>query len=435
MPQVNSNRQTEDVIAIPKSVLWISGIACAVLIIVFCIVFGWKRYWNTDYAIDHEVWGTLGDFIGGFLGSIFALLSVYLMYLTFQSQRVLTRNSDRIQQDIANKAQTSQEDISKLNIAQAETQRFNDLFFELLHRYQALSEELTHAFSKETDAVVVNYFDSAMEDIKTQFRPLESYARSITRAQRLYTEFYLANATHLAPLFRTLYRIMELIESSDISTKEKLRYAKIIRAQLRESELFFLRYNCLTSYGDNFIEYINMYRLTKHLPIMSLLEFKYIKDKFGDDELISLTLNMVFRNVWRTIYGVTVGRIERSNNINIEPSSGEYKLSLDMSSLSKTIFSLSIDKNTRNRMPLLKSLSKLNYYDLRLLMKYFLLEVYRYSNFSRYNDTKENQLKFDTEINTVDDKTVILATVKSNIDLRLSHPKWDEEYGIETSRQ
>ncbi len=434
MLRVNNNNQSEDVIKIPKRV-WAVGIACAILIAAFCLVFAWKRDWDTGYAIDHEVWGTLGDFIGGLFGSIYAILSAYLMYLTFQSQRILTRNSDRIQQDIADKAQTSQKELTKLNIAQAETQRFNDLFFELLHRYQALCEELTHAFTKDKGKVVVNYFDSTMENMMIQFSPLESYARSVTRAQHLYTGFYLANATHLAPIFRTLYRIMELIDSSDISNIEKLRYAKIIRAQLRESELFFLRYNCMTSYGDNFIEYINMYRLTKHLPIMSLLEFKYIKDKFGDDKLISLTLNMVFRNVWRKIYSVTVGRIERSDNVSIEPSSSKYKLSLDMSSSSKTMLRLSIDNSTRNRTPLLSSLSKLNHNDLQLLMRYFLLEVSRYSNFSRYNDTEENQLKFDTEINTVDGKTVIFATVKSNIDLRLSHPKWDEEYGIETSRQ
>lgn len=430
MTQVRNNNQSVNVIELHKRKLWIVGIVCAVLIIGTCFVFAWKRVWNIDYTIHHEVWGALGDFIGGFLGTIFALMSVYLMYVTFQSQRILTRNSDRIQQDIASKAEISQEKLSKLNIAQAETQRFNDLFFELLHRYQALSEELTHAFSKDEERVVVNYFDSAMEDIMIQFSPLESYANSVKRAQRLYTVFYLANAAHLAPLFRTLYRIMELIDSSDIPNKEKLRYAKIIRAQLRESELFFLRYNCMTSYGDNFIEYINMYRLTKHLPIMSLLEFKYIKDKFEDDELISLTLNMIFRNVWRNIYGVTVGRIERSDNINIEPSSSKYQLLLDMSSPSKTIIKLSIRNNMRNSIDLLKSLSKLGNNDIQLLMKYFLLEVYRYSNFSKYNDTAEKQLRFDTGVNSVGNQTIIIATAKSNVALRLSHPKWDAEYGI-----
>lgn len=432
MPQESNVSRDEDVIKISKQV-WILGIVCVGLIAFFCFLFAWKREWGISYSLDHEVWGTLGDFIGGFLGTLFALLSVYLMYLTFQSQRLLTKNSDRIQQDIAEKAQTAQENLNNLNIAQAETQRFNDLFFELLHRYQSLSEELTDAFSKDDGRMIVNYFDSAMEDVMIQFKPLESYPRSVTRAQRLYTEFYLANATHLAPLFRTLYRIMELIDSSDISTTEKLRYAKIIRAQFRESELFFLRYNCMTFYGDNFIEYINMYRLTKHLPIMSLMEFKYIKHKFGDDELISLTLNMVFRNVWRKIYGVTVGKIERSNNITIEPTSSKYKLSLDMSSSSKTILKLTIDNASSNRTPLLSSLSKLNHNDLQLLLKYFLLEVYKYSNFSRYNDFEGAQLKFDTEIISIDGKTIIYATVRSNFGLRLSHPKWDEEYGITAS--
>jgi len=430
MPQVSNNKQQEDVIEIPKCTIWITGIVCGILIVIFCLVFAWRRDWDTDYTIDHEVWGTLGDFIGGLLGTIFTLLSVCFMYLTFQSQRILTKNSDRIQQEIADKAQTSQEELTKLNIAQAEAQRFNDLFFELLHRYQALSEELTHAFRKDEGKVVVNYFDSAMEDMMIQFRPLESYANSVKRAQHLYTGFYLTNAAHLAPLFRTLYRIMELIDSSDIPTKEKLRYAKIIRAQLRESELFFLRYNCMTSYGDNFIEYINMYRLTKHLPIMSLLEFKYIKDKFEDDELISLTLNMVFRNIWRKIYGVTVGKIERGEDINVEPSSGKYQLKLDMASFTKTIIKLSIRNNTRNSIDLLKSLSKLGNNDIQLLIKYFLLEVYRYSNFSKYNNTAEKQLRFDSGVNSFGDQTIIFATAKSNVALRLSHPKWDAEYEI-----
>ena len=430
MAEENINDSHENAIQIPIKWICISAILFLFLIIIVCVFFAWKREWGLDYTIDHEVWGTLGDFIGGFLGTTFALISVYLMYFTFRSQRILTTNSDKIQQNIADNANLSQEKISKLNIAQAETQRFNDLFFELLRRYQSLSGELTSALSKDKGENIVNYFDSAMEDIMIQFRPLESYARSNTRAQRLYTEFYLANATHLAPLFRTLYRIMELIDSSDISTKEKLRYAKIIRAQLRESELFFLRYNCMTYYGSNFIEYINMYRLTKHLPIMSLLEFKYIKDKFGDDEIISLTLNLIFRNIWRTIYRVTVGRIARNDNIFIEPSSSKYQLALDMSSSHRTVLKLTIDNSKRNKTPWLSSLAKLNNNELQLLMKYFLLEVYKFSNFSKFNDSEDSLLKFQTYTSTLDSKTLIFALAKSNVDLRLSHPNWDIEYGI-----
>lgn len=441
MAEHNQDTSAEKINEIPKYSLWIVGILCFIFICIFIVVFGWKRYWDTANPIDHEVWGTMGDFIGGILDSILALLSVYLMYLTFKAQRILTDKSDKIQERIAlqaNQAQSTlaekenafQKKLSDLSIAQAETQRFNELFFELLHRYQELSQELTVAFNKDDEKMMFNYFDGAMEDLFNLFPAIEKYPYAVVKAERLYTEYYLAHAKYLAPIFRTLYRIMELIDSADILTKEKLRYAKIIRAQLRESELFFLRYNCLTSYGENFIEFINSYRLIKHLPIMSLLEFKYLKEKFGDDELTPLTLNMIFRNTWRTIYRVTVGKTMRSSEIGIEPSSSRYKLSLDMSSSQKTVIKLVINLHRQNKTPLLKSLSKLSDEDLQTMLKNFLMEVYRYSNFKKYNDTDESYLRFETKLNVTTDIKLITASVKSNIPLRLSHPKWDEEYGI-----
>lgn len=441
MAEHNQDTSAEKINEIPKYSLWIVGILYFIFICIFCVVFGWKRYWDTANPIDHEVWGTLGDFIGGILGSILALLSVYLMYLTFKAQRILTEKSDKIQERIAlqaNQAQSNlaekenafQKELSDLSIAQAETQRFNELFFELLHRYQELSQELTVAFNKDDEKMMVNYFDGAMEDLYNLFPAIEKYPYAVIKAERLYTEYYLAHAKYLAPLFRTLYRIMELIDSSDIQTKEKLRYAKIIRAQLRESELFFLRYNCLTSYGEKFVGYINSYRLIKHLPIMSLLEFKYLKEKFGNDELTPLTLNMIFRNTWRTIYHVTVGKVNREEDVVIKPTSTRYKLSVNMRSPQKTVVMLSISLKRQNRTPLLKSLSKLNDEDLKLMLKNFLMEVYKYSNFKQYNSDDGNNLRFDTSLVATTDIKTISASVKSDLPLRLSHPKWDEEYGI-----
>ena len=56
--------------------------------------------------------------------------------------------------------------------------------------------------------------------------------------------FYTDNRSKIAAYYRTLYRIFELIDESDlINDEQKKEYAKIIRAQLTESELFFLRYN------------------------------------------------------------------------------------------------------------------------------------------------------------------------------------------------
>lgn len=77
--------------------------------------FTWN-IWDTfslKLPIDTTIWGQFGDFIGGTLGVIFSLISVMLVVWTFKTQ---------------NKT--------------AETQRFNDLFFELLRLYQEQEKEL-----------------------------------------------------------------------------------------------------------------------------------------------------------------------------------------------------------------------------------------------------------------------------------------------------
>ena len=77
----------------------------AFLFLIFAVLcFTW-RMWSSlsiQLPIDPEIWGQFGDFVGGTLGVIFSLISVMLVVWTFKTQNET-----------------------------AETQRFNDLFFEL----------------------------------------------------------------------------------------------------------------------------------------------------------------------------------------------------------------------------------------------------------------------------------------------------------------
>lgn len=82
---------------------------------VFC--FTW-RIWDSlsmQLPINPEIWGQFGDFVGGTLGTVFSLISVMLVVWTFNVQ---------------NKT--------------AETQRFNDLFFQLLTVLQSQEKELQY---------------------------------------------------------------------------------------------------------------------------------------------------------------------------------------------------------------------------------------------------------------------------------------------------
>lgn len=82
---------------------------CIITILFFIgafTLFTWNMIntFSTNLPIDHAIWGQFEDFVGGTLEVIFSLISVMLVVWTFRVQ---------------NKT--------------AETQRFNDLFFELLN--------------------------------------------------------------------------------------------------------------------------------------------------------------------------------------------------------------------------------------------------------------------------------------------------------------
>ncbi len=202
--------------------------------------------------------------------------------------------------------ETFQRAVTEKNKEQIENQRFNDLFFELLRLYQSEISELCGTINKERDneVITINYnnkdfFDFEKSLLQRAFKPTPSYEGNIKGAINLYMLFYIKHRTKVAACFRTLYRIYDLLDNADLREKIKKNYLKIIRAQLTDSELFFIRYNGMTYYGDNFTKYINKYNVLKHLPAFDLLEFK---DWWKDLTQIERTgINIVFHNSTRLL--------------------------------------------------------------------------------------------------------------------------------------
>ena len=82
--------------------------------ILVSIIFAWGRSWHLRCQADQNVLGTFGDFIGGVLGTIFGLITIFFLIKTFNQQRLVTEENRKL----------------------IELLRFNDLFFELLKIYQ-----------------------------------------------------------------------------------------------------------------------------------------------------------------------------------------------------------------------------------------------------------------------------------------------------------
>ncbi|MDE6339378.1 MAG: hypothetical protein K2K97_06285, partial [Muribaculaceae bacterium] len=109
----------------------------------------------------HAGGGSFGEFFGGIYGTIFTFISMVLVVITFYFQKKQTENSDTIQQNIANKAELAQEalaekanefqkQLTQMSIDQAELQRFNELFFELLNLYKSFVADLGEPDNTET---------------------------------------------------------------------------------------------------------------------------------------------------------------------------------------------------------------------------------------------------------------------------------------------
>lgn len=230
------NRQSEDTF-FDKFLLsvWPYFIMGAAFIIFFSGVFKWGRMivWkDVNYVADNELLGTFGDFIGGVLGTIFTIISTLLVVRTFWHQRKVTKDNEK----------------------EVHIQRFNDLFFELLRIYQNEVNELCgqsdKIFGIDSEAQKIkkatvnynnkDYFDEEKYIIQRKYRNRKSYEKNRDRSITYYMLFYTDNRSKIAAYYRTLYRIYELIDESNlINDEQKKEYAKIVRAQLTESELFF----------------------------------------------------------------------------------------------------------------------------------------------------------------------------------------------------
>lgn len=374
-------------------------ISCITLFVLL-IVFSWNQTFSTgeDYIVNHELLGTYGDFLGGVIGTLFAILAALLMFSTLKSQRELTTDSNKVQKEISEAAIKSQEKLATIQSKEAELQRFNSLFFELLSLFRSQREELNNSISEGGSSK--NYFDAKMKEIYDSFEPSTSYGKTDKKAAREYLTFYLEHASELAPIFRSLYRLMDLIENAEIEKDKKRQYAKIVRAQLGEGELFLLRYNATSEYGRKFIGYITKYNLLKHLPPMSLMEFKkyrMIMDIGGDNR--SLAVNILIQKLRKAIYHRTIYRDDYDDlaNVRIEKHS-KYEVCIDMSDPTSTILTIKELINRQNTSSIFKAFLRFSQDDLKGFMNYVLKEIYGGANFKTFNKQENSELMCDVDL-------------------------------------
>lgn len=250
--------------------------AASVLIIVFIFPPLLTRNWFLGNLFHFDTTGPIGDTIGGIINPFIAIIAAWLTYKAF------------IMQYDAN------QELRK----DAEINRFENIFFQLLNMQQGIINELV------LRAEVIN--KDGKENFPTQkitlhgretFRHIYEEGTSCKiQLKDGYVVYggikhniknlgynYMAKNEDLSFLdhyFRHLYRIIKYVDESPVlSKKEKYSYICILRAQLSEYELGLIFYYCLSTNGNG-----NFKRLTETYALFNDIRDYVLNDPIEDKE-------------------------------------------------------------------------------------------------------------------------------------------------------
>ena len=257
--------------------------------------------------------------------------------------------------------------------------------------------------------------------IKQDFSNNQDYKRKNKAAVNLYEDFYSKNRRELSIHFRLLYLLVRLLAEADIEEYDRVQYAKCVRGQLSEGEMILLRYNCQTQNGKAMRTYVNHFNLLKHIPMMSMLEFRKWKDLIKDSNERS-----ALDSLFITLRKMMTSGLDKDEVFGMEYElSSRYKFIITYSDGFKEMtLSLEEDKHKRvgggmKRPYAEKALDRIGALQLPPLFYAFLHESFITGNFGLYNNPSDCVKKPTIILNNADNLHFEIK-VQSSIRLVLS---------------
>ncbi|MDQ2069923.1 putative phage abortive infection protein [Natronospira bacteriovora] len=248
------------------------------LAVIFLYIYRFGGQWSEN----QQVWGHFGDYVGGLLGPIFALLALIALLITLRLQSKELRVSS---EELRNSAQALAEQSRSLNV-----QNFENRFFNML----SLHHQIVDAMDLRSNGKITA---EGRDCLRVFYRRLRSGLNEVARGDHLshldgvcevYERFYTKNGHELGHYFRNIYRILKYIDESGVENKKD--YAGILRAQLSNHELALIFYNGVTHHGVKMKPLATKYALFENMEL-SVLRVKaedvklYDEEAFGDQSV------------------------------------------------------------------------------------------------------------------------------------------------------
>jgi hypothetical protein len=158
-------------------------------------------------------------------------------------------------------------------------QRFETAFFELLGLTREVLERIEVAPPLEwknrneekrkgasaLNALASRRFGSSREN-GLQSRDRDFQVLELQRLTNRYKQsIYSTMPSALGPYFRLLYQTFDLVDSTDLHSRDKIRYANIARGQISDGAVLLLALNGLTWRGRKFVDLIEKFGLLEHM--------------------------------------------------------------------------------------------------------------------------------------------------------------------------
>jgi len=243
-------------------------------------------------TVDRAAAGQLGDFVGGFVGTFFALVSVVLLIRTLREQR-----QSGLKEEFENKyfalVKMHRDNVAELQLQSAIGRRIFVLMLRELraildvaksaaqrHKLQLTREQLLHVsyyclffgVGPNSSRMLSNSligFDVGFVQALSNELDNKALKDLVTVQLQLGYAPFDGHQSRLGHYYRHLYQAVCYVDQApDLSDFEKYQYVKTIRAQLSTQEQALLLVNSLTPIGHGWWEDKLMikYRLVKNLP-------------------------------------------------------------------------------------------------------------------------------------------------------------------------
>ncbi|BEM66962.1 hypothetical protein SME24J_09610 [Serratia marcescens] len=206
-------------------------------IFVFGVLFYYWTHFN-DLPVSNSVekWGQFGDYVGGVLNPGLSFLSIVLVCLTLYST---SRNSA--------------------------VQSFESILFELLKFHKENLSEIKVSYADGVQVLGRDALEWYATEVKFKFlNEVSDEHEVVDRIKISVDSVYMDGDTfsNVGHYFRNIYHIFKHIdEASFLNGKEKVKYAKLVRAQISSIESGALFLNGLSSQGNASKTLIEKYSL------------------------------------------------------------------------------------------------------------------------------------------------------------------------------